>query len=77
MEEGYILYDSFYYSSEYIKQIDDALGALVWDDQRDENKREGEIIQMNKKRRFIKSKSLIFFQTFIEQLFTLKLIIYI
>jgi hypothetical protein len=29
MEEGYIVYKSFYYSSEYIKQIDDTQGKVV------------------------------------------------
>jgi len=29
MAEGYILYESFYFTSEYIKQIDDTLGRVV------------------------------------------------
>jgi hypothetical protein len=55
MVDGYIVYDSFYYASEYIKQIDDTPGAVVWDDQQDEDKREWEL-QMNEKRHMIKSK---------------------
>ena len=42
--EGYISYDSFYYANEYIKQIDNALGTVIWDDERDEEKREGELL---------------------------------
>jgi hypothetical protein len=42
--EGYIVYNLFYYSSEYIRQIDDTAGAVVWDDYQDEDKREGEIL---------------------------------
>jgi hypothetical protein len=56
MEEGYISYDSFYYASEYIKKIENTLGAMIWDDERDEDKREGELLQMNGKRRLINSK---------------------
>jgi hypothetical protein len=52
-------------------------GQVVWDDQWDEDKREGELLQMNGKRCLIKSKSLIFCQICTEKLFTLKLIIYI
>jgi hypothetical protein len=77
MAEGYIVYESFYYASEYIKKIDDTPGEVVWDDQQDEDKREGELLQMNGKRHLIKSKSLIFCQICTEKLFTLKLIIYI
>jgi hypothetical protein len=62
MVEGYIVYESFYYASEYIKQIDDTLGGVVWDDHQDEEKREGELLQTNGKRCMIKSKSLIFCQ---------------
>ena len=40
MAEGYIVYESFYYPNEYIKKIDDTLGAVVWEDQLDEEKRE-------------------------------------
>ena len=39
MEEGYISYDSFYYASEYIKQIDNRPGAVIWGGERDEDKR--------------------------------------
>jgi hypothetical protein len=66
MVEGYIVYESFYYASEYIKQINDTPGIVVWDDQWDEDKREGELLQMNGKRCMIKSKSLIFCQISIE-----------
>jgi hypothetical protein len=38
MVEGYIIYEPFCYSSEYIKQIDDTLGVVIWDDQQDEEK---------------------------------------
>ena len=41
MAEGYILYESFYYAIDYIKQIDNRPGAVIWDDERDEDKREG------------------------------------
>jgi hypothetical protein len=33
MEKGYILYELFYYASEYIKKIEDTPGAVVWDKQ--------------------------------------------
>jgi hypothetical protein len=39
MEEGYISYESFYYASEYINQINDTPGAVIWDDERDGDKR--------------------------------------
>ena len=42
--KGYIVYESFYHTSEYIKQIDETPGEVVWDDQQDENKREGELL---------------------------------
>jgi hypothetical protein len=77
MVEGYIVYESFYYASEYIKKNDDTPGAVVWDDQQDKEKREGELLQTNGKRHMIKSKSLRFCQICIEKLFTLKLIMYI
>ena len=54
MEEGYISYESFYYSSEYIKQIENRPGAVTSDDERDEDKREGELFQMNGKKAFDK-----------------------
>ena len=56
MEKGYIPYESFYYSSEYINQIDNTPGVVIWDNERDEEKREGDLLQTNGKRRFIKSK---------------------
>ena len=56
MAEGYISYESFYYASEYIKQIDNRPSAVIWDDERDEYKREGELLQTNGKRCLIKSK---------------------
>jgi len=56
MAKGYIAYESFYYASEYIKQINNKLGTVIWDKEMDEYKREVEIIQMNGKRRLIKSK---------------------
>jgi hypothetical protein len=77
MGEGYIVYESFYYASEYIKQIDNTKGEFIWDDHQDEEKREMELIQMNGKRPLIKSKSVIFFQFSTEIFFSLKLIIYI
>ena len=78
MEDGYIVYESFYYSSEYIKQIDDTPGVVVWDEELNEDKREGELLQTNGKRRMIKSKMLTIFQIICtKKLFTLKFIIYI
>ena len=56
MVEGYISYESFYYASEYIKQIDNRPGAVIWDDERDEEKRQGELLQTNGKKCLIKSK---------------------
>ena len=56
MEDGYILYESFYYASEYIKKIDNIPGAVIWDDERDEEKREGELLQTNGKKCLVKSK---------------------
>ena len=64
MAEGYILYDSFYYASEYIKQIDNTLGVVIWDDEKVEDKREGELLQTNGKRHLIKSKRLIICQIY-------------
>ena len=62
MAEGYISYESFYYASEYIKHINNTPGVVIWDNERDEEKREGELLQMNGKRHFIKSKWLIICQ---------------
>ena len=39
MTEGYISYESFYYASEHINQIDNTPSAMIWDDKRDEDKR--------------------------------------
>ena len=45
MVEGYyIVYESFYYSSEYIKQIDHTLGIVIWDDECDEDKSDPKMI---------------------------------
>jgi len=66
MANRYIAYESLYYVSEYIKQINETSGGVVWDDQWDEDKKEGELLQMNKKRCMIKSNSLIFHQFSIE-----------
>ena len=67
MVEGYIVDVSFYYASEHIKKIDDTQGALVWEDQLDEEKREGELIQTNKKWCMINSISLIFCQIIVQR----------
>ena len=64
MVEGYISYEYFYYSSDYIKQIDNRPGALIWDDERDEDKREGELLQTNGKKSLIKSNRLIIFHIY-------------
>lgn len=50
MVEGYIIYIFFYYASYYIKQINETLVGVFWDDQWDEDKIEGEILQMNGKK---------------------------
>lgn len=52
----YISYDYFYYVNEYIKQINNTLGVAILDDEKDEDKREGELLKMNGKRHLIKSK---------------------
>ena len=44
MEDGYIVYESFYYANEYIKQIDHKISVVIWDDECDEDKREGEVL---------------------------------
>jgi len=49
MEDGYIVYESFYYASEYINQIDDTPRVVVWDDQWNEDKREGDILKQMEK----------------------------
>ena len=67
----------FYYASELNKKIDDIAGAVVCDDHKDEEKKEGELLQTNGKRLLINSKSVVFCQFSTKKLFTLKLIIYI
>ena len=64
MAEGYISYESFYYASDYIKKIDSRPSAVISDDERDEDKREGELLQTNGKKCLIKSKRLIIFQIY-------------
>ena len=61
MVEGYIVYELFYYASEYIKKIYDTPGEMVWDDQRHEDKRKGEILQTNKKNILDKEKVIYIF----------------
>ena len=39
MEEGYISYESLYYASEYIKQIENRPSAVIWSNELDEDKR--------------------------------------
>ena len=74
----YTIYESSYYASDYIKKIDDTPRAVVWEEELDEDKRKGELLQTNQRRCMIKSKPIIFCQIIcIEKLFTLKLIIYI
>jgi hypothetical protein len=77
MVEGYIVYESFYYSNKYNKKINEREGAVIWDDHQYVEEREGKLLQTNGKRCLIKSKSIIFFQFSRNKLFTLKLIIYI
>jgi len=50
MAEGYISYESFYYVSEYIKHIENTPGVVIWDNERDEDKRKGGLLQMNGKK---------------------------
>ena len=64
LAEGYTSYETFYYASEYIRQIDNRPGVVIWDDERDEYTREGESLQMNGKKHLIKSKKLIIFQIY-------------
>jgi hypothetical protein len=56
MEEGYIVYKSFYYANEYINQINDTTRSFIWDNHQDEDKREGELLQTNGHRCLIKSE---------------------
>ena len=61
MVKGYIVYELLYYAIAYNKQINHTPGTVIWDDECDEDKRYGEVLEMNeKKRRMLKSKSLIF-----------------
>ena len=62
MVEGYIVYESFYYASasEYIRKIDNTPGEVIWDDEHDEDKREGELLETKGKRRMVRSNSIIF-----------------
>jgi hypothetical protein len=39
MGDGYIVYELVYYSSDYIKKIDDTPREVIWDDQRMRKKR--------------------------------------
>ena len=43
-EEEYISYESLHYTSEYIKKIDKKPGVVIWDNERDEDNREGELL---------------------------------
>ena len=71
MADGYISYEYLYYASDYIKQIDNRPGVVIWDDERDEDKRQGEMLQMNGKKHLIKSERIIIFQIYTEQIFML------
>ena len=78
MEEVYVVHGSFYYASEYIKKIDDTPRKMAWEEELNEDKRQGELLQTNGKRCMIKGKPLIFCQIIcIAKLFTFNLIIYI
>lgn len=66
MEEWYIVYESFYYTSEYIKQIKETPSIVVWGKRHDEEKRKGDLLQINGNECMIKSKSLIFCQIYID-----------
>ena len=66
MVEGHISYESFYYASEYIEQIEKRLGAVIWDDERDEDKGEGDLLQTSGKKNLIKSKRHIIFQIYMK-----------
>ena len=71
MAEGYISYESFYYVSDYIKQINNRPCAVIWDDESDEDKREGEFLLMSGKKFLIKSKRLVIFQIYTKLIFML------
>jgi len=38
LAEGYISFESFYYAGEYIKHIENTPGAVIWYNERDEDK---------------------------------------
>jgi len=61
MVEGYVIYESFYYVGEYIKQTNDVLGRVVWDNHSDEDNKWRWDTQNQKKRCTIKCKPLIFY----------------
>jgi hypothetical protein len=50
MAVGYIVYESFYCASKYIKKKYNTPSRVVWDDQWDEGKREGELLKTNRRR---------------------------
>ena len=60
MEDGYIVYESFYYASEYINQIEYTPDMVIWDYEHDEDRREWELLEMKGKRQMIRTKSLMF-----------------
>ena len=64
MAKGYISYESFYCANEYIKKIDNTPGMEIWDNKRDEDKRDGELLKTNGKRHMIKTKWLIICQIY-------------
>ena len=49
MAEGFLVYESLYYASEYIKKIDFTPREVVLEEELDEEKREGDLVQMNGK----------------------------
>ena len=50
MEESYIIYELFYYASEYIKKIAHTLGTSIWDDGSDDEKREWGLLETKVKK---------------------------
>ncbi len=50
MAQGYISYESFYYSSEQIKKINNTPGTIIWDDEMDEEKIEWDLLQTSGKK---------------------------
>ena len=71
MAKGYISYESFYYASKYIKKIDNKPGVVIWSNELDEEKREGQLLQTSGKKHLIKSKQLIIFQIYKKKIFML------